>query len=156
MMFLSLTSRFESFLDLASEASKTVRKEAREYSYMLRMAESESMTKKRTAPLLAAGVYLDLTTSISSAVSLAFSSFSAISMALSLVSSKVWMSSSLSKMLPVALLSSCKRVSSSFFSKALFWDMSLISSSLLSSKSRRSCLTVTFRSCAWRPCWVTL
>lgn len=55
MMFLSRPSRVtERWLE-AREMEKTSRKELREYSYMLLMAERELNTKNSMAPLFAAG-----------------------------------------------------------------------------------------------------
>jgi hypothetical protein len=62
-------------------------------THMLVMAESEAMTKNRIAPRLATGLYLTRVTSISVAVTLDASSFSAISTALALADSRVEMSS---------------------------------------------------------------
>jgi len=68
---------------------------------MLVMDERDAMTKNRMAPRLATGVYLTRVSSISLAVTLLTSSFSAISTALALAFSSVLISSWLSRMLPL-------------------------------------------------------
>ena len=123
---------------------------------MLEMFESASMTKKRTEPLCAAGVYLRRTTSISSFVTVACCSFALISVAFAFVASRVAMSSVLSRMLPVAFESSRSSVSSSCLSSAAESLISFTSSSRCASRSGLSCFTVTFKSWSRSPSCVTL
>lgn len=119
------------------------------------MAESPARTKKSTEPRRATGVYFARTSSSSADVARACVSFSAISTALALVFSSVLMSSALSRMFPWAFESSRRSVSSRVLSSCLLLLISPTSASRASSRSGRSCRTVTFRSCASRPCGVS-
>jgi len=156
MMLRRRDSRCESRLDVRSVVLKTVRNDASEYSYMLVIADSPAITKNAIAPRRATGEYLTRVTSISCAVTRDSASFWLISTALALALSSVSSSSTLSRMLPCDVASSLSSMSSSFFSSALFSDVSFTSFSRASSRSGRSFLTVTFSSCSRRPCSVTL
>ncbi len=109
MIFCKRRERVGSGVLVASDFLKTSVNAANECSYIVLMADSVASAKKRIAPLFAAAWYpsrnfyiniklfalLDvfLYTSSSSAVTLASSNFSAISMDLALVSSSVVISS---------------------------------------------------------------
>ena len=153
--FRSRASRLSSFLDVSSVRLNTSRYMLSEFSYMVLMTDSEDMTKKRMLPRFATGWYLTRVASICFAVTCASSKFSAISTAFFFVLSSVSMSAALSKISPVACDSSRSSVSSSCLSSDLLALISCTRRSRCSSRSGRSCLTVTLRSCSWSPCCVT-
>ena len=104
---------------LRSEKTNTLRNELSEYWYMELIDDISASTKKRMAPLFAAGRYPLRVFSISSAVFAPSLSFSATSIAFDLVSSRVSISSTLSSMLPVDCASSRSNESSSSLSSFL-------------------------------------
>ena len=153
--FLRRCSNALSFFDVSKVRWNTVRYMFSEFSYMVLITDRPDMTKNRIEPLFATGAYLTRVVSSSTAVFCAASKFSAISTAFFFVFSSVSMSAALSRMLPCAVASSRRSVSSSCFRSVLLSLISFTKRSRSSSRSGRSCFTVTFRSCSCRPCCVT-
>mmetsp|Transcript_125573 Transcript_125573/g.390936 ORF Transcript_125573/g.390936 Transcript_125573/m.390936 type:complete len:280 (+) Transcript_125573:2931-3770(+) len=118
------------------------------------MLTKPDIAKYRMEPRIATFRYKSRVLSISSEVFCAVSKDSAISIDFVFALFNVWISSSLSRMLPLEAASSRNSVSSSDFWTWRLSDICCTSFCRISSRSGRSKPTTTFNSCAARPSMV--